>query len=114
MGETEGGDQAQDGGCCQAEVQSCSHLEIIVVATFPELVGEAAFSIVSAVVNRSIAEVEAVKADTGCLGEVEVQEVLVAGADGQAGPPPQEWRQVDGGGEENRQASDEERGKGGH
>ena len=111
MGETEGGDQAEDGGCCQADVQSCSHLEVIVVATMPEPVGEAVCSVG---VNCSIAEVEAGKADTGGLGEVEVQEVLFTCADGEGGAVPQEGRQVDGGREENRQASDEEGGEGGH
>ena len=110
MGETEGGDEAQDGGCCQADVQRCSHLEVIVVATMPEPVVEA----VCSVVGCSIAEVEAGKADTGCLGEVEVQEVLFTCADGEGGAVPQEGRQVDGGREENRQASDEEGGEGGH
>ena len=111
MSQTEGGDQAQDGGCCQADVQRCSHLEVIVVATMPEPVGEAVCSVG---VNCSIAEVEAGKADTGCLGEVEVEEVLFTCADGEGGAVPQEGRQVDGGREENRQASDEEGGEGGH
>ena len=62
----------------------------------PHSVSEAAFSVV---VNCSIAEVEAPKANTGCL-------VLVVGADGKAGPLPEEGRQVDGGGDDNRQASD--------
>ena len=73
--------------------------------------GEAAFSLVG---GCSIAEVEAVKADTGCLGKVEVRKVLFAGADHQAGPASEEWRQVDGCGEDHGQVSDEERGKGGH
>ena len=111
VGETEGGDQAEDGGCCQADVQGYSHLEVVVVATMPEPVGEAVCSVG---VNCSIAEVEAGKADTGCLGEVEVQEVLFTCADGEGGAVPQEGRQVDGGREENRQASDEEGGEGGH
>ena len=110
MGEAEGGDQAQDGGCCHADVHSCSHLEVIVVATMPEFVGEAACS----VVGCSIAEVEAVKADTGCLVEAKLGEILFTCADGQGGAVPQEGRQVDGGREENRQASDEEGGEGGH
>ena len=73
--------------------------------------GEAAFSVV---VGCSIAEVEAVKADARRLGEVEVDKVLFAGADHQAGPVSEEWRQVDGGGEDHGQVADEERGKGGH
>ena len=73
--------------------------------------GEAAFSVV---VVCSIAEVEAVKANAGCFAEVEVGEVLFAGADHQAGPAPQEWRQVDRGSEDHGQVADEERGKGGH
>ena len=68
MGEAEGGDQAQDGGCCHADVHGCSHLEVIVVATMPELVGEAACF----VVGCSIAEIETVKANTGCLVEAEL------------------------------------------
>ena len=76
-----------------------------------EPVGEA---VVSVVVDCSIAEVEAGKADTGCLGEVKVKEVLFTCADGEGGAVPQEGRQVDGGREENRQASDEEGGEGGH
>ena len=111
VGQTEGGDETKDGGRCQAEVQGCSHLEVVVFPTFPELVGEAALSVV---VNCSIAEVKAAKADTGCLGEFEVDEVLFACADGQAGPLPEERRQVDGGGDDNGQTSDEERGEGGH
>ena len=113
VGQPEGGDETKDGGRCHADVQGCSHLEVIVFTTFSELVGEAYSSVV---VNCSIAVtvVKAAKADTRCLGEVEVNEVLFAGADGQAGPLPEEWRQVDGGSDENRQASDEERGEGGH
>ena len=110
MSQTQRRDQVQNGGSCQAEVQSCSYLEIFVFATSTELVDEAVFSVV---VGCSIAEVEAVKANTGCLGEVEVGEVLLAGADHQAGPASQEWRQVDGGGEDHGQVSDEERGEGG-
>ena len=73
--------------------------------------GEAAFSVV---VVCSVAEVEAVKANAGCFGEVEVRNILFASADHQAGPASQEWRQVDGCGEDHGQVSDEERGKGGH
>ena len=69
---------------------------------------------ISVVVVCSSAEVEAVKANAGCFIEVEVHEVLLAGADHKAGPVSQEWRQVDGGGEDHGQVSDEERGKGGH
>ena len=110
VGEAEGGDQAQDGGRCHADVHGCSHLEVIVVATMPELVGEAACS----VVGCSIAEVQAVKADTGCLVEAKLLEVRFTCADGQGGAVPQGWRQVDGGREENRQASYEDGGEGGH
>ena len=59
-------------------------------------------------------QVEAVKADTGCLVEIELHKVLFTCADGEGGAVPQEGRQVDGGGEDDGQASDEEGGEGGH
>ena len=76
----------------------------------PELVGEAACS----VVGCSIAEVEARKANTGCMVEAKLREVGFTCADGQGGAVPQERRQVDGGGEDHGQAPDEEGGEGGH
>ena len=76
-----------------------------------EPVGEA---VVSVVVDCSIAEVEAGKADAGCLVEIELRKVLFTCADGEGGAVPQEGRQVDGGGEDDGQASDEEGGEGGH
>ena len=109
MGEAEGGDQAEDGGRYQADVHGCSHLEVLVVATSSEPVGEAA-----CFVGVNIAEVEAGKADAGCIVEAKLLEVRFTCTDGQGGAVPQGWREVDGGGEENRQASDEEGGKGGH
>ena len=111
VSQTEGRDKAQDGGHCKADVQRCSHLEVIVVATMSESVGE---TVVSVVVDCSIAELEAGKADTGCLVEIELREVLFTCADGEGGSVPQEGRQVDGGGEDHGQASDEEGGEGGH
>ena len=62
-----------------------------------------------------IAEVEAVKADTADIfSDIEVHEVLVAGADDQAGALPQEGGQVDQGGEEDGHVADEEGGEGRH
>ena len=111
VGKTERRDKAKDGGHCKADVHRCSHLEVIVVATMSEPVGEA---VVSVVVDCSIAEVEAGKADTGCLVEIELHKVLFTCADGEGGAVPQKGRQVGGGGEDHGQASDEEGGEGGH
>ena len=82
VSQTQRRDQVQNGGSCQAEVQSCSYLEIFVFATSTELVDEAVSSVV---VGCSIAEVEAVKANAGCIVEVEVDKVLLTGTDHQVG-----------------------------
>ena len=77
--------------------------------------GEADAGVVAFADVARIAEVEAIEADTAdVLGDVEVHEVLVAGADDQAGALPQEGGQVDQGGEEDGQVADEEGGEGRH
>ena len=71
---------------------------------------EAAFTDVA-----RIAEVKAIEANTAdVVCDVEVHEVVVTGADDQAGSLPQEGGQVDQGSEEDGQVADEERGEGRH
>ena len=61
--------------------------------------GEAGAGVVAVADVARVAEVEAIEADTAdVLGDVEVHEVLVAGAEDQAGALPQEGGQVDRGG----------------
>ena len=86
-------------------------MEVVIAAALSEPLSEAGVVVVVA----RIAEVEAIEADTAdVLGDVEVHEVLVAGADDQAGALPQEGGQVDQGGEEDGQVADEEGGEGRH
>ena len=85
-------------------------MEVIVLAALAQPLSEAFFAYVA-----RIAEVKTVVADTAdVLGDVEVQEVVVAGADDQAGAVPQEGGQVDHGSEEDGQVADEEGGEGRH
>ena len=85
-------------------------MEVVVVAALAESLNEAAFAYVA-----RIAEVKTIEADTAdVFSNVEVHEVLVTGADDQAGSAPQEGRQVDQGGEEDGQVADEEGGEGRH
>ena len=90
-------------------------MEVVVLAAFSEPVSEADAGVVAFADVARVAEVEAIEADTAdVLGDVEVHEVLVAGADDQAGALPQEGGQVDQGGEEDGQVADEEGGEGRH
>ena len=108
-------DQTHYCGCGQADVEDCGCLEVVVVATLSEPVSEADAGVVAFADVARIAEVEAIEADTAdVVGDVEVHEVLVAGADDQAGALPQEGGQVDQGGEEDGQVADEEGGEGRH
>ena len=108
--QTKDRDQAHHCGCCQTDIEDCCCLEVIVVAALAEPLSEASFADIA-----RIAEVKAIEADTAdVLGDVEVHEVLVAGADDQAGALPQEGGQVDQGGEEDGQVADEEGGEGRH
>ena len=86
-------------------------MEVVIATALSEPLSEAGVAVVVA----RVAEVEAIEADTAdVLGDVEVHEVLVAGADDQAGALPQEGGQVDQGGEEDGQVADEEGGEGRH
>ena len=72
-------------GYGQTDVEGCCCLELVVVAALAESLNEAAFAYVA-----RIAEVKTIEADTAdVFSNVEVQEVLVTGADDQAGSAPQ-------------------------